>query len=528
MPRWTVEVLPLGGGETAKHTVDADSWLSALGRVQTDRQEPTSLADLSLEIRAEGGQAIDAMRRRRYVVTKSALISLVVHSSREEPPTSERPLLYRELTFVSEGIGERDAERALLDELNEVRDELQLVGERKFVAMAVFDGLTNGKPLDLPIATLVWKDWRGEPSVVFPRSGDHAPPSMVPVSLGGAPRVDAEPPSQKAPSVPPAPAAVRAKSPSIPPTAAAPMRAKAPSVPQAPVASFVKSPSSIPPAPAAKSPSAPSFPAAPLAKSPSAPSFPAAPVANTAVVADTAPLSLPDSAIEAAPDTPAPDTTPTDVPPPPAPDTMVDLTSLDRPSLDLSPRFSDLPPPVDPGRVRLVTDRPPADDLLDDLFDVMQDLYQAADSAAAGRVCVAAIQRVCPVRQVTLHAFDVDKRQFVAIASSGEAGDDFLLGRVPSSDPVLGQTARNRRTMIHIDVPPTKRFGALPSLRAVLTTPVVTIGRVVAVFELIDPAGGGEFNDGDAASVVYIAERFSEFVASNGLVFDAARVFART
>ena len=82
--------------------------------------------------------------------------------------------------------------------------------------------------------------------------------------------------------------------------------------------------------------------------------------------------------------------------------------------------------------------------------------------------------------------------------------------------------------MIHFDVPNTKRFGALPGLRTALTAPALAMGRVIAVFELVDPADGGEFNDGDAASVAYIAERFGEFVASNGLVFDAARVFART
>jgi hypothetical protein len=197
-------------------------------------------------------------------------------------------------------------------------------------------------------------------------------------------------------------------------------------------------------------------------------------------------------------------------------------------SLELSPRFSQLPPPSDPTRMRVVSSRPPPDDLLDDLFDVMQGLYQATDSAAAARVCLAAAQRVSPVRQATLHAFDVDKREFVAIASSGAAGDDVLLGRAPSSDPILGQTAKNRHAMIHFAVPDAKRFGALPGSRTALTAPALSMGRVIAVLELVDPTDGGEFNDGDAASVAYIAERFGEFVASNGLVFDAARVFART
>jgi len=158
------------------------------------------------------------------------IVAHKVHSSREENATSSSPLTYREFVYVvGEGTTEEAAKVLLLDRLDNLVKNLSNVDGR-LVHMAVFDHAYQGRPQRKPIATLKWRDWRGEPEVVFPsREGQAAKeaPKEPPAKETPQPTRPASTPPPAKISVTPLPPriAVPGAKPSVP---AAPFAPKAP------------------------------------------------------------------------------------------------------------------------------------------------------------------------------------------------------------------------------------------------------------------------------------------------------------
>jgi hypothetical protein len=77
-------------------------------------------------------------------------------------------------------------EQALRAELARIRDELSALPKGKLVNLAVFDHLFADAPLRGPVATLQWKDWRGE--AVFERANaEPAAPTPAKKAVEGPP-----------------------------------------------------------------------------------------------------------------------------------------------------------------------------------------------------------------------------------------------------------------------------------------------------------------------------------------------------
>ncbi len=104
---------------------------------------------------------------------------------REHDPNERLPLTYREYVFtVARGVDEASGERLLRSQLDQVRASIAGARPGKFVNLAVFDVVFQGRPPVPPLATLAWKDWTGEPVVSFPRRPHlaHEPaPHVAPV-----------------------------------------------------------------------------------------------------------------------------------------------------------------------------------------------------------------------------------------------------------------------------------------------------------------------------------------------------------
>ena len=161
-------------------------------------------------------------------------------SQRDSEPSAESPLVYRERTWVvPPRTPEEAAAQALLGELHSLRQQLAERPAGKFINLAVFDHAWTDRPLRAPLATLQWKDWRGEPELAFPARDRAARPSGAqPVAVepsqaasASQPSTPAGPPSQPAPALSPQPVAVTA-APSQPAPAPVPTPA-AVQVPQA-------------------------------------------------------------------------------------------------------------------------------------------------------------------------------------------------------------------------------------------------------------------------------------------------------
>jgi hypothetical protein len=102
---------------------------------------------------------------------------------REHDATDALPLTYREYVFlVPPGTSEQNCEALLRTQLELVLASLGRVPAGKLVNLAAFDVAFQGKPPSPPLATLMWKDWRGAPLVEFPRRPGYAPVASLPPS----------------------------------------------------------------------------------------------------------------------------------------------------------------------------------------------------------------------------------------------------------------------------------------------------------------------------------------------------------
>jgi hypothetical protein len=124
---------------------------------------------------------------------------------REQDRTAALPVTYREYVYlVPPGTSEAATETLLQAQLELVRTSLERFPPGKLVNLAGFDVSFTGRPPVAPIATLAWKDWRGDAVVAFPRRP--RPPALADVPASAPPvaaswvaeAVFAEPPSPPA------------------------------------------------------------------------------------------------------------------------------------------------------------------------------------------------------------------------------------------------------------------------------------------------------------------------------------------
>jgi hypothetical protein len=130
--------------------------------------------------------------------------------TRGEEPSQETPITYREVA-----LGVRpDATRGAVEALLRVRfaSVLKEIAERprgKFVQLAVFDHVFAKKPIRPPVATLLWKDWRGDPVLAFPGfAKDTIRPEAEPIeepAIGSLRPTSVIPVDETTGSVPPPP-----------------------------------------------------------------------------------------------------------------------------------------------------------------------------------------------------------------------------------------------------------------------------------------------------------------------------------
>jgi hypothetical protein len=431
---------------------------------------------------------------------------------REQERTSALPVTYREYVYlVPPGITEADAETLLHAQIDLVRTSLARVPPGKLVNLAVFDVAFQGKPPVPPVATLAWKDWRGDPVVGFPRRVQAA----TGVSAGYPP------PPVTAPSVPP-PASVP------PPPMAAPVSVPRPaSVPPPPMAA----PASVPPPASVPTPMADPFaPAAPGSIHP--PATIAAQAASPTIASAPAPGVMPSQAaspIEQG------------EPPPPAvevstPDARVSPANGEAappaPNEPLAREvMADLLPMHAPRQSRISGVRVAGEDLIADLFEAMHELHFLRDAVEGGEFCLALGMGKIPSRAGLVHLYDIDRREFLVTNTRG-AASGLLLHRYPENDPMLSGAMRRRRSIVLTDASQSEargldRYLAIGGARSVIVAPVMQAGRFLGAIELLNPLDDQPFTESDGNAVTYIAEQFAEFVATRGIVTDPERIAAR-
>ena len=123
----------------------------------------------------------------------SAVIDLpppsTVLRKRQEEPSPESPITYREVAYVvAPGVSRGSVEALLWASFRDISRELTEREGQKFVQLAIFDHKFDKRPERAPLGTLAWKDWRGNPVLTFPLFDGTArasvpAPSIKPVAV---------------------------------------------------------------------------------------------------------------------------------------------------------------------------------------------------------------------------------------------------------------------------------------------------------------------------------------------------------
>ena len=87
-----------------------------------------------------------------------------------QEPTEASPFTYREYVYLVPKVTEEAAREFLLSQLVILQGEIEALPKGQLVQLAVCDSVIAGQPGGLPMATLTWKDWVGEPVISFPRA----------------------------------------------------------------------------------------------------------------------------------------------------------------------------------------------------------------------------------------------------------------------------------------------------------------------------------------------------------------------
>ncbi len=429
---------------------------------------------------------------------------------REQDPNDASPLTYREYVFaVVAGTPPDAAERVLRGQLELVRKAIGNHKAGKLVNLAVFDVVFQGKPPVPPLATLVWKDWRGTPVVDFPRQRAAA----IAAERAASPPAPA-PPAPASPAVSAAPIAV---SEALGATSVAPAAPTASAAPTAAPSAFSQAPELAPGAMAFTA-------AAPLAAKTASPPpalWGPPPVdgqSATAVAIGAQTLTFP---VPAAKDLEPAVTAMKPSQPQLSPYRAQQFTpNPDRPSRTPGPFMA---PPR--GRAR-------GDELITALFEAMHDLHFLRDAIEGAEFCLGLALETLPSRAGIVHLYDINRREFVIAFATGAGTEKLLTKRHTEGEPLLASAMRKRRAVVLPNAvgeadAKAERFDVLGGAKSLIVAPVMQSGRFLGAIEIINPLDNAPFTEDEGAAVNYIAEQYAEFVAARGVIIDPDRISLR-
>lgn len=412
---------------------------------------------------------------------------------REEEPSDLSPLTYREYVYaVTPGTDEHTAVAVLRAQFEIIERSLTNVRPGKLVNLAVFDVVFQGKPPGAPLATLLWKDWRGPPVVTLPR------------------RPDAELPS---PSMRPPPPHSIPPSAQVEPVLTGSMGASAMPLSHQP--------------PPIQFPVGLKSPGVPLDLVPTAPPPPPA---------MTAPAPPPN-------ETNSPVPIPLVQPPAPAPFPLVQPASNAPRTVDVkvvaAPVFT---PPAGP----VVPNAPPSagrmdsrasfgkrgaagDELIADLFDAMHALHFLRDAIEGAHYCLSLALEMVPSRAGIAHFFNINKREFIVAATEGGKADSLVLRKHPATDPILAAALKKKSSLVIADATDSEarglpRFEVVGIATSLIASPILLAGRPLGVFEIANPIDGIPFSEAEGNALAYIATQYAEFISTRGLVLDSESI----
>lgn len=498
--RWLVQVV--SRDETRQYLLAAEGWREAVGAAQQLRGEQgqplvhsSSVPDVGQAVSPDGrvryrvmiaplslGATVDSRPPSNFptptseatvkenaptaVQSRGPEMSLLYE--RADEPAPDRPIAYRERGFsVPPGLQRQALGQALASELERVRTELGDARSMKYVRLAAFDHHFEDKPRRAPVATIVWRDWKGKPQLEVEGS---------PMDLESALESSSAPP----------------------PSAAEPVREVTPVSLTIDVGG---SPSSTEPPAARRSP------------------LEDVPVAS---VQPPTPEEL-EELKRRFPSTPAPSGTKRNAIYHSRPPSSASHASSSAPSsAGVRPGRS----PGDEGGGPRSSGRraESGEDLVSAVFECIHELHFAKDLAEGAQVVLDVIGEFLPCEGALVYVFDAGKREYCVVRARGASSRDVLMERVSEADDLFKRVARGRgtfrsdtaRAYPHFRKP---RYEALVSEpRAAMVGAVRQAGRDLGMIELLNPSGGGPFQSSEESALEYVCSQFAEFLAERPIV----------
>ncbi len=512
MPRWLIEVTPIGGDEPGtEYVVEAERWQSALVEVRKSREESGPLSRLSLEILPDGHRAVDPERKLRYIVypaeegadseaekgapdptDEAPPLNLPPHElvvEQDREPDASNPLAYRERAFrVEPGTTVEAAERLLQHALGILQEELRTGAPGKMIELAAFDYDVSAGFDREPLATLSWKDWRTERPPASKGASER--PSTRPAS---APNDSGAKPS----SEPPVASAVASEesvepSQSERPRESAPLPAAASERPppsDAPQSEALHATASQPPEAVSERPRPESEKAVGRGRAEEPPSGATKPMEAKANE-DASTSSTRKDADEGSAGAPA------------AAEAAVEKPTLGR--------------------------RRNQEDLLVELFETMHELHFMRDMREGVTFVLDVLARTVPSGVAVVHVFDINEARFVVVGARG-LPKSVLAQTTPGTSPLYRAVLdRKRHLRLSGSAAGNAKLGdqwkgQTPPDRLLLS-PAIHAGRDLGMLELAQPPGDDPFSENEGNAVDYIAGQLAEFLANRPIVLDPEEI----
>lgn len=165
-----------------------------------------------------------------------------------------------------------------------------------------------------------------------------------------------------------------------------------------------------------------------------------------------------------------------------------------------------------------------SDELITDLFEAMNDLYFARDADEGAEFVLNLAMEKFRSAAGMVQLYDINRREFVVIRAVGPNANLVVGGRTAERDPLIAEIMRRRRPMVlNVARDGRVRAGRWAALgcgpKLIIACAVELAGRFLGVLELANPQDG-TYAPEDENGLAYVAERFAEFVAGRGLVFE--------
>jgi GAF domain-containing protein len=223
----------------------------------------------------------------------------------------------------------------------------------------------------------------------------------------------------------------------------------------------------------------------------------------------------------------------------PAPAMRPTLPSADVEDVVEPPRPPSSPPPPPSGPVarpplanteataaKVPPPRASVPDIHEILFDAMHELNFFEGAVEGASFCLVTAMRVVPCLAGLVHLYDETSNEFVTVYAQGPRSERLLASRTPASDDLFARASRGRRGLVVTygsepggETLSCSRHAFFGDPWSAAVIPVAKDGRLVAVFELIDPLDGAPFGEDAESAMVYIATHYADFLAQHGVEF---------